>query len=338
LAVKVHSERKQMTTPRITVIVCTYNRSEILRECLGFLAEQTYLEDRYEVIVVDNNSTDSSREIAREFSRRYPNFRVVSEPKQGLSHARNRGWHEAKSEWVAYVDDDCRVPGQWLESMQNIIAEYSPAIFGGPYYPFFVTPRPRWYKDAYGSHVEDTVARPLKPGEYLSGGNIIFSRNALEDLGGFDPNLGMSGDSIAYGEETALQIKTREVMPQALIYYDPALFVYHMVPAHKMTLRRILLQHVRSGISTARMLSGKNLPSLSSLVRGALLASGYIPLTLLSWLFNRDHPDYPYFENYLIERIFPHIRSLSHTCALFSAKMSSMIKGKGNGSSSSLVS
>lgn len=332
------AESLPLNSPLLSVVICTYNRCDILQGCLRSLVEQTAPQDICEIIIVNNNSSDTTQQFAEQFCRDHSNARVVLEARQGLSHARNRGWQEAKSEWVAYVDDDCRVPGQWLESMQKIITENSPAIFGGPYYPFFVTPRPRWYKDAYGSHVEDTVARPLKPGEYLSGGNIIFSRNALEDLGGFDPRLGMSGDSIAYGEETVLQIKAREVMPQALIYYDPALFVYHMVPAHKMTLRRILLQHVRGGVSTARMLSGKDLPSLSSLVWGALLASGYVPLTLLSWLFNRDHPEYPYFENYLIERVFPHIRSLSHFCTLFSAKMSSTTKRRGNGSSSFLVS
>jgi len=90
----------------ISVIVCTYNRAELLRELLPTLCEQTVAFTQYEVIVIDNGSTDHTKTVAAVFAARYPQVRYCYEPRQGLSHARNRGWQEAKGDYVAYIDDD----------------------------------------------------------------------------------------------------------------------------------------------------------------------------------------------------------------------------------------
>ena len=147
---------------------------------------------------MDNNSTDSTRSVAESFIHRYPNIRYCFEPKQGLSHARNRGWQEAQGKYVAYSDDDCKVPEQWLEVAQDVIENVSPAVFGGSYFAIYNTPKPRWFKDSYGSNDFGNEARTLDENEYLTGGNIFFRRSLLDYVGGFDPNFGMSGPKIAY--------------------------------------------------------------------------------------------------------------------------------------------
>lgn len=314
--------------PTISVVVCTYNRAEILAECVQSLTKQIVPSECFEILIVDNNSSDATPLLCKKFEGGSIAVRYFHEAKQGLSHARNRGWMEALSDWVAYVDDDCRIPAGWLEKACEIIETLSPDIFGGPYYPFFLTPKPVWFKDEYGSHVIDHTARPLGPGEYLDGGNIFFRRALIEELGGFDPCLGMAGTVLAYGEETALQIKARETMLRPLIYYDPRLFVHHLVPHYKLKLDWILKQHARIGISTARMVPGKDLPAMPSLFWRMLLALGYLHLGILCSLMI-DREKYPHFQNYLIEQVFPHLRSLSHACTLLGRRMFFMKKEPG---------
>jgi len=140
-----------------------------------------------------------------------------------------------------------KAPEQWLEIAKQIIDQHSPAIFGGPYYAFYNSPKPKWFKDSYSSHTLGDQAHPLEFNEFVSGGNIFFRKSLLQEIGGFDPKLGMIGNKIAYGEETALQIYIRESMPYELIYYDPELYVYHLVRTEKMSLKWSFCQHFSHG-------------------------------------------------------------------------------------------
>ena len=114
----------------ISVVICTYNRAELLANSLQTLCEQTINKSDYEVLVVDNNSQDSTPNLTESFCRYYPNIRYFLETRQGLSHARNRGWQEAKGLYVAYIDDDCKVPEQWLTIAMKIIDRIAPTAFG----------------------------------------------------------------------------------------------------------------------------------------------------------------------------------------------------------------
>ena len=81
-----------------TVVVCTYNRAHLLRSCLESLLAQTLDQGQFEVLVVDNNSTDATSQIVNEYTAKYSHFVAVAERQQGLSYARNRGWKEADGE------------------------------------------------------------------------------------------------------------------------------------------------------------------------------------------------------------------------------------------------
>jgi len=89
---------KQQIVIGLSVIICTYNRAELLKNVLQDVCEQTLADSEFEVIVVDNHSTDQTRAVAESFSQRYPNIRYCFEAQQGLSHARNRGWREARGD------------------------------------------------------------------------------------------------------------------------------------------------------------------------------------------------------------------------------------------------
>lgn len=166
----------------LSVVVCTYNRAAMLSGALESLAQQTLDKGFYEIIVVDNNSTDNTRVLAEALSQRYPNVRYCLEPQQDLSNARNRGWRLARGEYVAYTDDDCKTPEEWREVACDVIERVWPAVLGGSYLAFYNTPKPRWFKDSYGSHEEGSGARVLGKNEYLCGGNIYIRRRFPERL------------------------------------------------------------------------------------------------------------------------------------------------------------
>ena len=123
-----------MTT--FSVVICTYQRADLLKTALQSLCQQSLDCAEYEVIVIDNNSTDHTQAIAEAFVNRLPNFKYHLEPNQGLSHARNRGWREAQGTYVAYIDDECKVPGRWLEAAKRLVDERNPGVLGGPFFGY----------------------------------------------------------------------------------------------------------------------------------------------------------------------------------------------------------
>jgi glycosyltransferase involved in cell wall biosynthesis len=303
----------------ISVVVCTYNRANLLVDALQSLCEQSIERSEYEVVIVDNNSTDKTSEVVDEFCHRFANVRYCFEPKPGLSHARNRGYREAKGEFVAYTDDDCRIPEKWLAVAKEIIERISPGVFGGPYFPYYRVPKAYWFKDSYGSNYQGDKARILKEGEYLSGGNIFFRRTLLETLGGFDAGLGMSGQEIAYGEETALLRRIRVTMPDQLIYYDPRLYVLHLVQGKKMRIRWTMRQRFVDGRYSYRVFLSDDHPAVGRLrlARRAALTLMELTADLARGVLQRDSKRYPYVQNYLYERALRHLRTLGMLYELY---------------------
>jgi glycosyltransferase involved in cell wall biosynthesis len=295
----------------LSIVICTYNRANLLLDCLNSLAPQSAQSEQYEVIIVDNNSKDQTLEVARSFTEQYPNIRYVKEDNQGLSYARNRGRREARGEYIAYVDDDCRIPDQWVATADKIIRHIYPGVFGGPYYAFYDTRKPIWFKDTYGSHDHGGQPRFLSDREYLDGGNVCFRRTILESLGGFDPNLGMKGEEVAYGEETALLRRMRATMPKELVYYDPSLYVYHRVDAKKMVLSGIMQQRFAGG-RCSYLLFREDRPreGLSKITTRFIWKIGVFLVDSSIGTIFRDHQKYPYFQNYIYERSSYHLTSL----------------------------
>ena len=115
---------KSTMTIVLSIIVCTYNRESLLPLCLQSLTDQAIDKRLYEVIVVNNNSTDGTQEVAESFAEMSKNLRVVLERRQGLSHARNRGWMEAQGKFVAYIDDDAIAWPDWIYSILDFIKRH----------------------------------------------------------------------------------------------------------------------------------------------------------------------------------------------------------------------
>jgi glucosyl-dolichyl phosphate glucuronosyltransferase len=225
--------------PLFSVIVCTYNHAELLENCLQSLIDQNLDKKLYEVIVVNNNSTDKTQEIAESFCEKEPNFIVVKEINQGLSYARNRGWKEAKGEYVAYIDDDAKASFDWLKVAFDLISTLTPTplCLGGPILPFYATPKPSWFKDEYEIRSWGQNSRWLSQGESFSGSNMIWKKEVFITFGGFPTDRGVQGNRLSFGEETYLFNKIwHDRKNSDIFYYTTNLVVFHLVPQFKMKL------------------------------------------------------------------------------------------------------
>jgi len=300
-----------MNSPLISIIICTYNRAALLADVLQSVVEQSLDKSLYEVIVVDNNSTDDTTLVGNRFAARYANLRLCSEPRQGLSHARNRGWQEAKGSYVAYLDDDCKAPAHWLAVAQEVIYQIAPAVFGGPYFAYYQTPKPAWYQDRYGSWQPANCAGPIEP-EALHGGNLLLQRALLQEVDGFDPTLGMNGSQLAYGEETALLLQLHASHPTALFYYEPRLVIHHLVRAEKMRLRWRFHQRFVHGQAVYRVMKQHGRRKAG---RVELAVRMLAHLLALFWhmtikTLRRDRAKHPYYQSYWYESALEHLYQL----------------------------
>ncbi len=128
----------------ISAVVCAYNRASILRRMLESFFQQNYLNEiEYELIVVDNNSSDGTRRVVGEYLE-HPQCRYIFEERQGLSVARNRGGAEGKGDIVAFLDDDVIVDKDWLKRLQECFEETKADVVGGRVYLIVEKEPPKW--------------------------------------------------------------------------------------------------------------------------------------------------------------------------------------------------
>lgn len=221
----------------LTVAICTYNRATLLRECLQSLALQSVSSDDYLIMVVDNNSTDNTREVCDEMAGEFPHFEYFFEANQGLSIARNSAWRHINTPWIAYFDDDALACPKWIETVFKTINEQTFDCFGGPFYPWYRDGRADWFLDEYASNYElfkyQEVTELKK--EHVAGCNMVFRTEVLEKIGGFSEKIGMTGSVVAYGEETQVQNKLREA--GMTVGYIPELKIQHYIQPSRQTIQ-----------------------------------------------------------------------------------------------------
>lgn len=178
----------EMEFPRISVVICSYNGSHTIRDCMEGLLSLDY--PNFEVIVINDGSTDNLAEIVSE----YP-FKLINTPNMGLSNARNTGMLAATGEIVAYTDDDAHPDPHWLKYLAASFLKTNHAGIGGPN----IAPQDdgeiaECVANAPGGPVHvlinDTEA------EHIPGCNMAFRREALKAIGGFDPQFRTAGDDV----------------------------------------------------------------------------------------------------------------------------------------------
>jgi len=243
----------------VSITIQTYNRSGMLAETLESLRwlRRPAAVD-YEILVVDNNSTDDTREVVQRHGRVLtPRLRSVFEPRQGLSHARNRALAEARGDIVSFLDDDVAVDPGWLEAVCEAFDKYEAAVVGGRAYLIYPTAagRPAWLpesrEDLYSrlDHGPEPLVGTDKP---LFGLNFSVLRRQALEVGGFDSAFGRCGRSLACGEESDLLDRIRRA--GGVVVYEPKAIVGHRVPPERLT-KKWLLRRVYHGALSLEQLS-----------------------------------------------------------------------------------
>jgi len=217
----------------LSIVICTHNRADQLRACLASL--RSIDDDRCEVIVIDNNSSDETRRVCQTFADESRGIRYVFEPRLGLSIARNAGLQAAAGEYVAFIDDDAVASPDYVDHAIRTIETFSFDCFGGAFIPSFGPGRPKWYHERYETPLLRDSVGVLPESAFPYGGNFVVRRALAIGLGGFSAELGMRGGRIGYGEETLLQMRIRQT--GGTIGFDPGLRVFHSINPRKHTIR-----------------------------------------------------------------------------------------------------
>jgi glycosyltransferase involved in cell wall biosynthesis len=246
------------TAVRLSVVICTHNRARYLEAAIRSVLAQDYPQPAYELIVVDNRSTDDTAAVCRAFEPQ-ANFRYVFEPELGLCHARNRGWRAAAGEFVVYLDDDAVAEPGWLQATEAAFA--SPTgevgVVGGRVEPIWQAPRPPWVSDSVATSLTIIDWGPARKEiadvrrEWLAGVNMAVPRRVLAEVGGFDPRLDRSGTHMLSGGDVFLQ----EVIVKRgyACVYEPGMRVRHLVSKERAQKRWFRRRYYWQGVSDAVM-------------------------------------------------------------------------------------
>jgi len=335
---------------RISAVVCTLNRAAYLAKAVESLVNQTYPKEHYEIIVVDNGSTDNTREVVEQFSQS-ARVRYIYEPIKGLSQARNTGWQAAGGKYVAYLDDDAIACPHWLEKMMEAFetVEPAPASVGGRVVPIWESERPAWLKEkmlgAYAIADWGDQARFFKPSspEHHVGCNVAYSREVLQECGGFNVNLGRKGKNLLSNDEHLIR---KYMDSHGLgIYYDPEILVDHLVPKERLTRRFMLRRHFWQGISdVVEWYEESSSPPgrlwlLMSGLEGLIWVGLYLTSFLLRfflrrpWVVLRDLATIETARNRFFRGCYYPWVSLGQSCGYIQIGMGRLAEGTGKGAS-----
>lgn len=261
---------------KLSVIVCTHNRSHLFTSCLNSLVNQTLSVRDFEIVIVNNKSTDDTQAIAETYAGSHGNIRVINELKQGLSHARNRGWQEAKGKYVAYIDDDAKTPSDWASravyAFENIKPE--PDVVGGKIIPFALGAVPEWYPVdveilTCGDHKHFLTDTELQYGFF--GSNMIFKKAILEENQGFSAQYGMQGCSVGVAEESEFFQRLSKYSPT--LWYDPDIIVEHLISENNFDFRFIFRRCYQNG------------KALAEIEKSSMISINYVKKILALFLF-----------------------------------------------------
>lgn len=225
----------------ISFIICTYNRDKYIATCLECLKNQSAAKESYEIVIINNNCTDSSPQLIEKFIHENAHLQIQYhiEEKPGLSHARNKGLRVAKGKMLCFIDDDGFVEEQYtsnlLEYMQNIKDLSS---FGGKISPLFETEKPKWMSKYLMPLISaldmGTKVKLFQQNKYPIGANMGISSTFAKQVGDFDINLGRSGTNLLGGEEKDYFLRLKKL--NAKTYYLPNCAIKHVIPPHRIQL------------------------------------------------------------------------------------------------------
>ena len=284
---------------KYSILICSYNRGYLIKHCLDALLELNFDKKLYEIILIDNNSNDGSAEIMKEYASNYDVFNYMFVEQKSLSIARNEGAEAAKGDYIIYIDDDALISSNYLTRLDYVIEKYAYKVIGGVGYPWYHFGKPKWMREDFGYSTKGLNDVGVLQKESISGFSMCFERNTLLSSSLFSIHLGMSGDKVAYGEETALIFELRKKGVE--IAFDPKLEVKHLVAKHKLKLSwhlQMYKAHGRDNLS----IWGKQKISSSTFLKVSFFKFWKIfPKSVYKFLFTKNY----YFNNMILDTFQP---------------------------------
>jgi len=240
--------------PKISVVICTFNRHDMLLEAIMSIELQDLPVQEYELIIVDNSDDLRAREQFRDGLQITCEHRYLDEARPGLSRARNVGIHAARAELVAFLDDDAKASAGWLRQIIEAFSTHEAAgVVGGPVRPIWAARCPDWLTPRLYSFLtiidRGDEARLLAEEEWLSGTNIAFRTRAVTEAGLFPENLGRIRGLLLSNEELLVTKRIRDL--GYTVFYDPKIEMHHRVHPDRVSqswLRRRVFWQVLSDL------------------------------------------------------------------------------------------
>ena len=241
----------------ITVIICTYDRCQSLKKTIESVSAQTLSNAcAWEILVVDNNSSDETRQVVEDFRSKYPErFRYICESQQGVSRARNAGILAARGKILAFIDDDETADPKWLEKLTSNLHSGEWAGAGGRVLPPSDFSPPGWLslKSSFAKGplaAFDLGSEAGQLNEPPFGANMAFRREVFGKLGSFRTDLGRTGNNLISNEDTEFG---RRVMAAGLyLRYEPSAVTFHPVESRRLTKKYFLEWWFNKGRSDIR--------------------------------------------------------------------------------------
>lgn len=276
LIAKPHRDRLMDQGRLVSAIICTHNRRDLLAKTVYSLQGQHFPKNLYEIIVVDNASTDGTRDLVEEMrSSSKVRIRYIHEARLGVSHARNAGLEAAHGELTAYIDDDEEADPSWLQGIVDAFSavEPEPGIVFGPVNPSWERKPPDWLSDEFRGYLSIVAFEP-KPAfvtqlDWFPEGNSAFRTHVLRSIGGFATEFGRKGGRLLGGE--CLRVQERLLAMGYELYYQPSMGVKHFIPAERMSVSWLSRRAYFQGITDATYHFNEGRYSLLSRTRWACL-------------------------------------------------------------------
>lgn len=278
-----------------SVLICTYNRAALLEATLESFCRirTTY---PWELLVVDNNSSDQTREIAERYLPRLP-LRYIFEARQGKSFALNTGLEQSRSDVVIFTDDDVQVPPNWIDAaVAPLVARADVDYTGGPVRPIWGAAPPTWLDRTRGDLWGTLAILDYGAEQFIFesrqriplGVNMAVRRSLIERVGGFHTALGRRGGSLLGQEQAEFFARSRAAAARGL--YVPAMELHHHVPGERLTKRYFRRWWFWKGVARARVDAmhgrtelGLDLSKVPRIARVPRFVWGSLPRGAASW-------------------------------------------------------
>ena len=222
----------------LSITICTYNRIEYLKKCLKSILDQTQGKKSIEINIIDNNSTDNTKDYISEIQKKHPEVNYYVEHKQGISFARNLSFEVCKGDYLAFVDDDAIINKNWLKSLLNKLQNQNQNIvYGGPIYPHFESNPENWIDKNYFVRKfkeTDGFLGLIKSKEGFSGGNMCISKSLFLKSEKFNTEIGMTGGNLGLGEEPDFFYKLIMKNKDVKLYNISEMSITHSEASYKL--------------------------------------------------------------------------------------------------------